>query len=429
MKYQRNNYMSGFSACLHEIGNLLEIVNKLGAAVIIISQEGEIRLANEKALALYSYAGEQLTGLDFAKLGAQVATYNGDTVRKWLETVINKGELAVEWLSRDKLGQHFWVDVSFSKIEYDRQPMVLALITDSIRLKAAEWAREACERKYQALINAMPDVILHVDNNAKILSCTTSRSKKLIMPVKKLVGKFFNDIMPHRLADEFLMNIMLVLSNREPQVVEYAMPLMGECTYYEARIVYLDYKEVMMICRDTSESKRSERELRYMSYHDPLTGLYNRAFFENEARRAILSARFPLGLIVCDVDGLKIINDTCGHEAGDRLLKAAAKTLQQAIPDNVVLSRIGGDEFVVLMSNASKVEVEGVCQRIQQKIVEFNTGPKSFYLSISIGYAAGNGETDNIKELFTEADDNMYKAKLHRSQSIRGALSHAILEC
>lgn len=428
MNYLRNSCISGFCDCFQKVGHLREVINKLGAAIIMINQEGIIQLANEKALTLYGYNGEQMTDLDFAKLGAEIAPFNGDSVKKWLKTVIDTDYLTVEWLSRDKLGRHFWADVSFSKIEYGTRSMILALISDSSKFKAAQWEREAYERKYEALINAMPDVILHVDNNARILSCTTSHSNKLIMPGDKLVGKYFHEIMQPRLANEFLMNILLVLSNREPQVLEYAMPLMGECTYHEARIVYLDYKEVMLICRDISDRKRSERELRYISYHDALTGLYNRAYFESEAKRAILSARFPLALIVCDVDGLKIINDTFGHEAGDRLLKAAAETLHQAVPDNVVLSRIGGDEFVVLMLNANKTEVVEVCRQIQEKIAEFNEVRKSFHLSISVGYATGDGSTENIKELFKEADDNMYKAKLQRSPSVRSKLSYTIAD-
>lgn len=429
MKYQKNSGNNNeFSACPQGISHLPDIFNHLGAAIIIISQEGKIQHANDKALTLYDYTHEQMTGLDFAKLGAQVASHNVDTVKIWLKTTIDTGELSVEWLARNKLGQHFWVEVIFSKIEYNTQQMVLALITDISRMKAVQWTCEACERKYQALINAMPDVIFHVNNNGKILACTTSHNEKLVLPAEELVGKYLSDVMPHKLAHDLLMSIMLVLSNRESQVIEYAMPLMEKCTYHEARIVYLNYTEAMMICRDITERKHSELELKYMSYHDPLTGLYNRAFFENEAKRAILGARVPLALIVCDVDGLKITNDTLGHEAGDRLLKAAAETLQQAVPDNVVLSRIGGDEFVVLMLNASKAEVERVCQRIQQKITEFNEARKGLPLSISIGHAASNGVTNNLKELFKEADDNMYKAKLHRNPIARSTLSPAIAE-
>lgn len=426
MKYQRNNYISGFDACLKTVNYLLEVLNGLGAAIIIINREGKIRMVSDQALALYEYTDEQMTGLDFAKLGAQFAPFKGDTVNKWLNTVMDTGQLSVDWLSRDKFGRHFWVNISFSKIEYESQPMTLALITDASRLKAVQRELESCERKYKALIKAMPDVILHVDNNTRILSCLASDNKKLIMPPNQLVGMCFFDIMPHRLANEFLMNFMLVLANRELQVIEYAMPLCGNRTYHEARIVYLDHKEVMVICRDISEQKRSERELRYMSYYDPLTGLCNRAFFESEVRRAISRACFPLALIVCDVDGLKIVNDNLGHETGDRLLKAAAETLQQAVPDNVVLSRIGGDEFVVLLLNARKEDVIDVCRRIQQKIAEFNQEPNSFHLSISIGYAIGDGATDNIKELFKEADDNMYNDKLRRTRGTRALMGRIL---
>jgi len=415
MDYQGNSGIFGFRACLQIAGRLLEAFNRLDAVIILIDLDGKIRFFNEKAPALYKYTDEQMTGLDFSKLGAETSSYNGNTVKKWLTTVQDSGQLSVEWLSRDKLGRHFWVSVSFTKVS-EAWPMTLALITDGGKLKMIQAEREAYERKYQALINAMPDVIFHVDNNTKILSCSVPHADKLIKPADQLVGRCFYDIMPLRLANEFFMKIMLVLGNREPQVLEYAMPLMGKRTYHEARIVYLDFREVLLICRDITERKQHEHELRYMSYHDALTGLHNRAFFESEAIKAIANKRFPLALIVCDVDGLKITNDNLGHEVGDRLLMAAAKVLRESVPDNVILSRIGGDEFVVLMLNVSKEEVYETYRCIHQEIKEYNKRESNLYLSISMGYAIANGATHNIKELFKEADDNMYKTKTRRKR-------------
>lgn len=178
----------------------------------------------------------------------------------------------------------------------------------------------------------------------------------------------------------------------------------------------------LIMITDITERKKAEEQLKYMSFRDPLTGLYNRAYFE-EGMRHIESYRFArVGIIMCDVDGLKLINDTLGHNAGDSILMAAADIIKECFRAGDVVARVGGDEFAVLLLNTERGVIETACHRMRQAISEYNSSHSELPLSLSIGFAVSAGKSIPMNGLYKEADDNMYKEKQYRSQSARMAI-------
>jgi diguanylate cyclase (GGDEF)-like protein len=164
------------------------------------------------------------------------------------------------------------------------------------------------------------------------------------------------------------------------------------------------------------QRKWAEEKLYYLSMHDALTGLYNRSYFEQEMQR-IEEGRFKsAGIVVCDIDGLKHVNDTLGHQAGDELLKASAIVIKEAFRRGDVVARIGGDEFAVIIPNADKDSVKKACLRTRDAISEYNSNHSDLPMSISIGYAVSNKAPLKMYELFKKADNNMYKEKLSHSK-------------
>ncbi|MDD4588273.1 MAG: PAS domain S-box protein, partial [Heliobacteriaceae bacterium] len=174
--------------------------------------------------------------------------------------------------------------------------------------------------------------------------------------------------------------------------------------------------------RDVTERKKMEEELKYFSLHDPLTRLYNRTFFEEEMRRLGDGRCTSIGLIVCDLDGLKFVNDTLGHESGDSLIEVAARLIKQCVRVSDMVARIGGDEFAILLPNNDSESVEAACNRIRKAMKQYNVANPELPLSISIGYATRTGTPKDMRELFREADNNMYREKLSRSRSTRSAI-------
>jgi diguanylate cyclase (GGDEF)-like protein/PAS domain S-box-containing protein len=184
---------------------------------------------------------------------------------------------------------------------------------------------------------------------------------------------------------------------------------------------------VVGIAADITDLKLGEEKLKYLSLHDPLTGLYNRIYFEEEMSRIEKGRYDTVGIVSCDVDGLKLVNDTLGHDQGDNLLVTAAGVIRECFREGDLVARIGGDEFCIILPDASGPAVENACQRIQEAVASYNaTGPE-ILLSISVGSAVSKGANRNPRDLFKEADNSMYRKKLYHTQSVRSTIVKTLI--
>jgi diguanylate cyclase len=181
----------------------------------------------------------------------------------------------------------------------------------------------------------------------------------------------------------------------------------------------------VLVFRDVTDEKKYLSEIEYLSFHDPLTGLYNRRYYLEELNRLDTSRRLPLTLVMGDVNGLKLTNDSFGHEAGDQLIKRTADILKQSFRTDDILCRYGGDEFVAILPNTDPMMAESIIRRIQHRIEE--NQPANGILSVSFGLDTKTSEDQPILEVFKNAEDNMYKTKMVESPSVRNATIHAVI--
>ena len=185
-------------------------------------------------------------------------------------------------------------------------------------------------------------------------------------------------------------------------------------------ISFLLYSYETAIEKNEELSSLSD-ELRYMGTHDFLTGLYNRTFFEEELKRLTLSRQFPVSVLVADVDGLKAVNDSLGHDAGDRLLRLVAEVLATSFRSGDVVARIGGDEFGVLLPDADGSVVAGSIERIRGKLKSIDVGAVGFVVNVSLGSATAFS-ADDMSSAMKLSDERMYLEKIVRKRNNFGGL-------
>ncbi|MGB9978248.1 diguanylate cyclase domain-containing protein [Methanobacterium sp.] len=168
---------------------------------------------------------------------------------------------------------------------------------------------------------------------------------------------------------------------------------------------------------------KMDSKIRYIGTHDALTGLYNRAYFQQEISRLVSENSSTVGVIVCDLDGLKLINDTLGHDKGDEALEIASNIMKENVRVDDIVARIGGDEFAILIPNTSKKDVRKIYERIKESFKDNNLlSVTKIPWSISIGYATTEANI-NVYEAQKLAEDHMYREKLGKSQSSRSNVS------
>lgn len=182
----------------------------------------------------------------------------------------------------------------------------------------------------------------------------------------------------------------------------------------------------VVVFRDVTEKNDRLKHIEYLSYHDQLTGLYNRRFFDEELKRIDTERNLPISLVMIDVNGLKLTNDAFGHQMGDLVLKKVATILKLEFRADDIVARIGGDEFAVLLPKTSKDVLMPILERI--KYAAEHTKIENILLSFSAGSETKRRHTENIMDVFIRAENEMYRNKLIESKTMRNRTIQMLLK-
>lgn len=310
-------------------------------------------------------------------------------------------------------------------------PVCKLILNDISERKKAEQALAESEEKYKSLVMSMDQgLALHeiiLDEDGKpvdyvFLDINDSYARLLGTNRETCIGKRIKEVMP--LVEEYWIDVFgKVAITGEPNYYENYLGTTGK--YYATYSYSPKKNQFAVLVSDIDDRVKRENHINYLSYHDQLTGIYNRRFYEEELKRLDTGRNLPLTIAMADLNGLKLINDAFGHHVGDELLKKVAAVIRKGCRADDIFARIGGDEFIIILPNTDHVEAEKVIARINQFAAKEKVG--NVNLSVSFGHATKTTEDQNTEDLFKDAEDHMYRQKLYESASIKSKVIELIM--
>jgi diguanylate cyclase (GGDEF)-like protein/PAS domain S-box-containing protein len=325
------------------------------------------------------------------------------------------------WRHLLKDGTVIWVDIYSYDFKYGDRVVRLIMVHDVTDLKHAAERLNRQGAYFRQLFENSPEAIVMLDHEDRIADANHAFENLFQYRLEELRGRAVNDvIVPEEKAQEATTLTLTALGSaavRRDTVRRRKDGSLVEVSALGYPITIEGQKVgVFAIYRDITDSKRIAGELAYHSTHDMLTGLMNRHEFERRARdllqRAGRSSK-DHALLYMDIDQFKVINDTLGHEAGDRLLLDLTEVIRHALRDTDELARLGGDEFGALLSACPLGEANTIAQRVLNAVhsFRFHWDDKSLAVGISIGVVGIGREMENLTALLSAADTACYTAK------------------
>lgn len=287
------------------------------------------------------------------------------------------------------------------------------------------------EQRFRALVHHASDVFTVIGADDVIRYQSPAIEQVLGYPSEEIIGRSFMDLVEP--SDQDVARRLFARSQLRlgmPTVGEVLMRPLGEGQpprRFEITATDLlddpTVRGLVLNYRDVTERALFEEQLTQQAFHDALTGLPNRALFQDRLEHALRQRGQTVGLLFVDLDHFKVVNDSLGHDAGDQLLCDVAKRLARCLREGDTLARLGGDEFTVLLSDGANREPVAVARRIASRLESpFELSGQSVFVTASIGIAVGVAMHDRPEALLRDADAAMYVAKA------RGRSRHAEFE-
>ncbi|MEL7648258.1 MAG: diguanylate cyclase [Sedimentibacter sp.] len=279
---------------------------------------------------------------------------------------------------------------------------------------------EKTNARNRAIISTIPDILLVSDSEGNITPFT-------------IAAKAEDDMLSRFLNNQEIMETLSRAARQVQQVgsfyiEELKIKISDQSYYFEARFHQTESNEVLIMLRNMTERILMEHRLRDMVERDNLTNLYNRRSFEETMRRFSGKDAEKIAVISIDLNGLKFINDTLGHLAGDRIIVDVAMLINEVFGQHGHLSRIGGDEFGVILEKTEESQIERMLNNLTQRVERYNLSAPNGSMSVAYGYAYHRSGLVNMEYLFQVADNNMYQNKLLKKESTRGTFVKTLMK-
>ena len=401
--------------------------------LLIEPYSGAIVEANSSASSFYGYSIEELKSMKIQDINI----LSKDEVEDMRLKALSKNHKYFLFPHRLKNGEIRYVDVYSCPITYGDQQVLYSIIFD---VTEREKNRDELYREKELLnitFNSIGDGVVTTDIQGNITRMNRAAQDIIGWRKDEAEGKNFSEVfvMKDEITGMITPNIICdVLATGAKQELADNTLLCNKSGDYipiedSASPIMNEQQELygaVIIFRDISLEKEKRERILYLSYHDELTGLYNRRYFNEEVKKLNHPSYYPIAILMGDVNGLKMTNDAFGHDAGDFLLSKMSEIIRENITVKDIAIRWGGDEFVILMPNTDRKAVECFITSVQEsssKILVNNM----IELSASFGYAFKNSESMDLEILLQEAEEMMYRIKMLDRNSLRNSIVNTIL--
>lgn len=415
-------------------------LSSIGDAVIATDIEGKVLFINQIAQELTGYIHNEAHGRKIEEVFNIVSEETGLPADIPINRVLSERVvvgLANHTALISKDGTIYSIADSAAPIQNNSGEIigVILVFHDITERKRAEYKLKKSEQKYRDIVENATEGIFQTTLQGRFISVNPACVRIFGSTSPEEMANNISDISQQIYANQEDRKKLLLILTELGRVENFEIEVRrsdGRKRWISinARVVCDPNGEILHLegsCVDITERKLAEERLKYLSQNDILTGLFNRGYFEEEMKH-LEDVDIPVGIIVCDIDGLKLINDTLGHKTGDELLVAASKAIKAVFNDEVIVARVGGDEFTVILPLIGIARLEEAAKRIHTEIDLYNLGNPEIPLSMSIGTAfKQQNEATSIYDLFKRADNKMYRKKLLNSKSARSALVNALV--
>jgi diguanylate cyclase (GGDEF)-like protein/PAS domain S-box-containing protein len=442
-------------------GNIREITNEKELNSKIISQNKRLEniidgtnvgtwernlqtnkaIINEKWAEMLGYKLDELSNMNTKSWENLVYTPDLKKIKKEVDKLVNKKikYYDIEYRMKHKNGKIIWVNGrgKISEWSKNKEPLVISGTTMDITNRKKTEEKIYNEReKFKTTLLSVGDGVISTDKKGNI-----NVMNKI---AEELTGWDKEDAQNKPL--EKVLNIIKEETREKIENPAKQILKTGKTLETNSHVILInkDGKEIhieksaspiknmngnitgtVIVFRDCTEKREKQKKIEFLSFYDPLTGLYNRRYMSESIKRLDTYKSIPFSVIVADVNGLKLTNDSYGHDMGDKLLIEVAKILESSCRKEDIVCRVGGDEFVILLPNVNEKKAEEIIERIKKEAQD--TKLDSIIVSLAIGYSTKNEEEKDILQVYKEADNEMYKNKLRYGKIMRNKTIEKIL--
>ena len=434
-----NGQLCGFSVISRDLSESKEsearyrgLLEAAPDAMVVVNQNGEIVLLNVQAEKQFGYRRDELAGQKVKNIIPKgfAERLIADGTRSAAEALAQQIGTGIELNGRRKDGSEFPIEIMLSPLESAEGILVTAAIRDISVRKAAEEHLAQMEARYRGLLEAAPDAMVVVNQSGEIVLLNVQAEKQFGYRRDELIGQKMKNIIPKGFAERLIADALRSAEDALAQQIGTGTELNGrrkDGSEFPIEIMLspLEGAEGVLVTaaiRDITTRKKAEALMIHSSEHDFLTGLPNRMLLNDRVNQAIRMAirhKRKVAVLFLDLDGFKHINDSLGHPTGDKLLQSVGKRLVDCVRGSDTVSRQGGDEFVVLLSEEEDSEDASViAKRMLRAVAEAHfIDQHDLHITCSVGVSVYPDDGLNAEALIKNADTAMYQAKENGRQT------------